>query len=100
MLDPHRAPVADPHVLLDLLGQLRDVELAHCGEVLRDALTAIRIGLAQNAVDERLPRIDAPEVAAASHEQSLLEPSLECAVAGLDVPIPSGDTQNRPVGDA
>ena len=80
VLDPHRTPLADPDLLLDVFGQLRDVELAHRREVFVDASAAIPVGLACDLIDQRLPRLDALEVAVASHEQRLLEPALERSI--------------------
>src|SRR5215813_2818849 len=65
----HGAPFADAHFLLDVLRQLRDIELTHRGKVLGDAFAASAVAFPRVAVDERLPSIDALEVTTATHEQ-------------------------------
>ena len=71
---PHAdgAPLADPHMILDVLGQLGDVELAHRLDVVDEPLTPRPIHLPKLLVDEGLPRLGRLEVAATPNQQRLL----------------------------
>ena len=79
--------VADEHVLLDELGQTVDMELAHGGELIGHPSSLGAVALTDDIVDERLPCIDALEVAAPAYEQGLLERSLEDTIARLGVAV-------------
>ncbi len=86
-LDSDRAGPSDGHDELGVLGQPLDDERAHRLDVLGHARAAARVCLARDADDEALVLRLVGEVAAAAHEQRLLEPALESPVARFDVAV-------------
>jgi len=67
------------------LGKPRHGERAHRREVLVEAAAASRVGLADDFVDERLPRWATREIAAPSHQKRLLRGAIERTVYRLAV---------------
>ena len=86
-LDSDRAGRGDGHDDLGVLRQSLDDERAHRLDVLGDARATASVCLARDTGDEALVLGLVGEVAAAAHEQRLLEPPLERAVARLDVAV-------------
>ncbi len=87
MLHADGAPGADDEVDLDELREPLGAYRAHRVELFAEASAACRVGFAEHAVDEVLPRVDVGEIATAAEQERLLEPTFERAVARLDVSV-------------